>query len=135
MSTLTEGDVRSIRAVDEAWVQLAMAGNFSALVERCYTPDAILLPPNEPAARGRTAIEASLRAWPMMTDAAIDAAEIVGRGDLAYSTGTWQGTMHIEGVAPIQDKGKFVVIWRKDAEGAWRMTRDCFSSDLPAPTK
>ncbi len=131
-SALTDADVQSIRKVDEDWCRLAMAGDFAALVERCYTKDGILMPPNEPAAKGRAAIESSLRAWPRMTDVAIHADEVVGRGDLAYTSGTWVATMHVQGAAPAQDKGKFVAIWRKDADGGWKMTRDSYSSDLPA---
>ncbi len=130
-STLTEADVAAIRAVDAAWVELATAGKFAALVERCYTSDAVLLPPNEPAAKGRAAIEASLRNWPPMSGAFIHSDEVVGFGGLAYTTGTWGATLHPKGAAPVQDKGKFVVIWRKDNDGAWRMTRDSFSSDIP----
>lgn len=129
---LTEADVQAIRAVDAAWCELAMSGEFERLAERCYAADAVLLPPNEPAAKGRAAIAASLRAWPRMTDVVIRSDEVVGRGDLAYATGTYRATMHVPGAAPAPEMGKFVVIFRRDAEGAWKMQHDCFSSDLPA---
>lgn len=131
-SELTDADVQSIRKADDEWCRLAMAGDFTALVERCYTKDAILLPPNEPAAKGRKAIAASFGAWPRMTDATIHSDEVVGRGDLAYTSGTWAATMHVKDAAPVQDKGKYVAIWRKDADGGWKMTRDAFNSDMPA---
>lgn len=129
---LTDADVQAIRAVDAAWCELAMRGEFERLAERCYAADAVLLSPNEPAAKGRAAIAASLRTWPRMTDCAIRSDEIVGRGDVAYATGAYRATMHVPGAAPAPDAGKFVVVFRRDVDGAWKMQHDCFNSDLPA---
>jgi ketosteroid isomerase-like protein len=128
---LTDADRVAIRAVDAAWCELAASGKFSALVERCYTADALLLPPNEPAAKGRAAIEAALRAWPRMSQITIEGSDLIGSGDMAYTCGAYTATFHPPGAPAAPDKGKFVAIWRKDADGAWRMTRDCFNSDLP----
>jgi ketosteroid isomerase-like protein len=128
---LTDADRAAIRAVDAAWVELAASGKFSALVERCYTADAVLLPPNEPAAKGRTGIEAAMRAWPRMSQLTIESSEMVGSGDMAYTCGAYTATVHLPGEPTAPDKGKYVAIWRKDADGAWRMSRDCFNSDLP----
>ncbi len=130
-SALTEADLASIRATDAAWIELATAGNFSSLVKRCYVEDAMLLPPNGPVAKGRAAIEASLRTWPPMQDLVIQADEVVGGGDMAYGRGMYSTTFLPKGGAPIAEKGKFLVIWRKDHDGEWRMARDSFSSDLP----
>jgi len=130
-SALTEADLASIRATDAAWVELATAGNFGALVKRCYVEDAMLLPPNGPVAKGRAAIEASLKTWPPMKDLVLQSDEIVGSGDMAYGRGMYSTTFLPKGGAPIAEKGKFLVIWRKDHDGVWRMTRDSFSSDLP----
>ena len=32
---------------------------------------------------------------------------------------------------PINDTGKYIEIWRKQADGSWRVIRDIFNSDLP----
>ncbi|MBA2471329.1 MAG: hypothetical protein H0V41_03460 [Pseudonocardiales bacterium] len=46
-------------------------------------------------------------------------------GDLAYSTGTYAFAN------PPIDKGKFVDVWKKQADGSWKAVIDIFNSDLP----
>jgi len=36
-------------------------------------------------------------------------------------------------VAPIEDRGKYLTIWRKQADGSWMVHRGTFNSDLPLP--
>ena len=57
-----------------------------------------------------------------------------GRGDLAYEYGTvCQDAGPIRIVAPVTDKGKYVTVLKKQADGEWKMIRDIGHSDLPAP--
>jgi ketosteroid isomerase-like protein len=37
------------------------------------------------------------------------------------------------GAAPIENRGKYIEIWRKQADGSWKILRDVYSSDLPLP--
>lgn len=30
------------------------------------------------------------------------------------------------------DKGKFLTVWKKQADGSWKIIRDMYNSDLPA---
>ena len=60
-----------------------------------------------------------------------DAVEIVGKGDLAFARGTYSFTIVPEGATPITDRGNYVEIWRKGADGVWRISRDIFNSELP----
>jgi ketosteroid isomerase-like protein len=58
-------------------------------------------------------------------------AEVSNSGDLGYSTGTYTATF-----GEATDKGKYVTIWRKQSDGAWKVVEDMFNSDtpmLPAP--
>jgi ketosteroid isomerase-like protein len=49
---------------------------------------------------------------------------------LAYTTGTFA----IESNHSTVDKGKFVDVWKKQADGSWKAVIDIFNSDLPAPS-
>jgi len=40
-------------------------------------------------------------------------------------------TMTPEGSDPIDDTGKYLEIWKKQADGGWKVVRDIFNSDLP----
>jgi hypothetical protein len=60
--------------------------------------------------------------------------EIQGQGDLAYDRGTYSMTVTPPGLAPIEDHGKYLSIWRKQADGSWKITHAMFNSDPPLPT-
>ncbi|MBE3134644.1 MAG: DUF4440 domain-containing protein [Acidobacteria bacterium] len=54
-------------------------------------------------------------------------------GDFAYSYGTNTVTL----VDPIghrmKDRGKYLTVYRKQPDGAWKVVADTGNSDLPAP--
>jgi ketosteroid isomerase-like protein len=53
--------------------------------------------------------------------------EVARSGDLAYVVGTYAFAN------PALDKGKFVDIWKKQADGSWKAVVAIFNSDLPGP--
>ena len=53
--------------------------------------------------------------------------EVARSGDFAYSTGSYAIAN------PAIDKGKFVDVWKKQADGSWKAAADVINSDLPAP--
>ena len=50
-------------------------------------------------------------------------------GDLAYETGTYEMTMSDAKKKPATEKGHYVVVWQKQADGAWKVVRDVPVSD------
>jgi ketosteroid isomerase-like protein len=98
-----------------------------------YTEDAITLPPNQAAVQGKAAIQASDEAFPPYSNFQEQSLEIEGQGDLAYDRGTYSMTMTPAGVAPFEDRGKYLAIWRKQADGSWKISRVIYNSDLPLP--
>ena len=55
------------------------------------------------------------------------------QADLAYDRGTYSMTVTPPGAAPIEDRGKYLTIYRKQADGSWKIARVMFNSDLPLP--
>jgi ketosteroid isomerase-like protein len=53
-------------------------------------------------------------------------------GDLAYTQGTYSMTMTDPEGIPATDKGKYLAVWKKQADGGWKVIEDIFNSDLPA---
>ena len=130
---LSEEDVAAIEASFESLAQAVRAGD-GAGAAALYTQDAVFMPPNEPAVQGRVAIEAWTGASPPVTEFSLPIAEIDGRGDLAFVRGTLSITIMPEGAPePIQDTGKYLVILRRQPDGAWLIAVDVFNSDLPLP--
>ncbi len=128
---LSEADRTAIRQGDENYVKLANAKDFKGAAA-LYAEDAIVLPPNQAAVQGRAAIQAALETSPV-SNFQLQILEIEGRGDLAYERGTYSETVTTTGAAPIEDRGKYLTIWRKQADGSWKMLRDIWNSDLPLP--
>ena len=102
-----------------------------------YADDAIGMPPNGPAVQGKAAIQAWMEAFPPFSSFQEQSSEIEGQTDLAYDRGTYSITLTPPGAAPIVDRGKYLSIWHKQADGTWKVVRHIFNSDLPlaAPAK
>lgn len=96
-----------------------------------YADSAVLLPPNSPTVRGRTAIRAFLGQFPPLSELTIVDDTVVGTGTRAYAIGRYHMTIAAPG-APV-DSGKFLDIREKQADGSWIYVADMFSSDIPAP--
>jgi len=129
---LSEADRTAIRQGDENYGNLLNARDFKGLAA-LYAEDAIVLPSNQAAVQGRAAIQAALEAFPPISNSQFQVLEIEGLGDLAYSRGTYSMTVTPAGAAPIEDRGKYIEIWRKQADGSWKILRDIWNSDLPLP--
>jgi uncharacterized protein (TIGR02246 family) len=133
-SALAETDAAALRALLDRWQQAARAKDWPALAAT-YTEDGMFMPPNGPAVRGRAAIEAWFKAFPPMSEITVTPEEIDGRADVAYDRGTYSLAFASPAKGqPASDKGKFVVISRKQADGSWLIAIDIFNSDVPLPS-
>lgn len=130
---LSAADKAAIEAQDATYIKNITAGDASALVKAYYTNDAVFMPPNMALVTGAAAIEATMKAFPPITNYSLHSDEIAGVGDLAYARGRYALKLNPPGMAPIADSGKFIDIWRKQPDGSWKVTRDIFNSDVPLP--
>ncbi len=130
---LSSADQAAVRAADNAAAQHIIAKDWTAWAGD-FTEDAILLPPNGDPVTGRAGITAWAEAFPPFTDFTASLEEVEGRGDLAYGRGTYAMMITPPGAAgPIHDHGKYLAIYRKQADGTWKASRDMFNSDVPLP--
>jgi len=127
---LSEADKTTLRDNDQHFAQLALAKNWAMLASR-FTSDGEMLPPNEPAVKGRAAIQAWMTAYPPISAFTVETPEIDGVGDFAYTRGAYTITVTLPGAtSPVQDHGKYLAISRKQADGSWLITHDIFNSDV-----
>jgi uncharacterized protein (TIGR02246 family) len=128
-------DEAAIRDTDATWVKAIAAKEIDATVS-FYDENASLLVPNAPIVTGREAIRgtlAQLFASPGFAFAPrTTKIEVARSGDLAYAHGIYVLTLNNAKGVPTTDRGKFVVVWKKQADGAWKAVADIFNSDLPA---
>lgn len=134
-AVLTDADKAAIKKVTEQGLAMFTAptkDNF-AYVKFFYTEDAIIFPPNAPALKGHEAILGLIQALPPMSDYKQETQEIVGFGDFAYDRETYSVTITPPGLPAYKDTGNITWIWRKQADGLWKLWREIWNSDLPAP--
>jgi uncharacterized protein (TIGR02246 family) len=122
----------ALASLRKEWVTAANAKD-AAKVASLYTDDAILMPSNSPMAKGHAAIQAVFKG--LMDQGARDIVLTpVGgsaSGDMAYESGTYTFMMNGPGGAAASDKGKYILVARRGADGKWWIHDDIFNSDLP----
>jgi len=122
----------TIRQQDGAWLKAIAAKQLDATMSY-YGDGAILLPPNAPTARTKDEIR---QFWSQFFTSIPAGApfsygttkiEVASSADLGYAIG-----FYTLGNPPI-DRGKYVEVWKKQADGSWKAIVDTFNSDIPAP--
>ncbi len=63
------------------------------------------------------------------------AGAVARSGEIGYVSGTWQFTVNDPARKPATDRGKFVEVLKKQADGTWKCTTDIWNSDLPLPAE
>ena len=121
---------QAVRDADEQWSNAAAAKDLDKTVS-FYADDAMVLPPNQSMVTSKTGIR---NLWKGFLDSLTDISwkttrvEMAKSGDMGYLIGTYAMTMK-DGT---KDTGKYCEVWKKQADGKWKVAADMFSSDLPA---
>ncbi len=127
-------DETTIRALDAQWAKSAAAKDLDATVGY-YSDDASLLAPNSPIASDKQSIR---EAWNALLGSGTSLTwqatkvDVAHSSDLAYVVGTYQLMTNDPNGSVAADRGKFVEVWKKQADGSWKTVADIFNSDLPA---
>src|SRR6266571_3260986 len=127
---------KALRDADAQWSAAAGAKDVDKTVSY-YAADAIVMPPNASSATTKEAIRSAWKEMLTTPGAAISwkasKVEVAKAGDLAYVSGTYEETMTDASGKPAKDRGKYVEIFKKQADGIWKVIVDIWNSDLPAP--
>ncbi len=129
-------DERAVREADAACAKAAAPNNVEGYLS-CVGDDALALPPNAPMLTGKESIRKSVSEMMANPGFALswqaNKVEASRGGDLAYSMGTYEVTMNRPKGKPVTDRGKYVTVWKKQADGKWKGAANIYNSDLPAP--
>lgn len=133
MATTSVDLVSAVRALDAEFIRHANDGDAAALTGAFYTDDAVLLAPGTPRFDGAEAIRAF---WQGFIDGGardvwIETTEIVEAGEYGYGIGAYRCTQPSASGGRVQDTGKFLVVYRRQTDGGWKVIADQFNSDLP----
>lgn len=129
MSTATPGPndaARAVRTLEAEFQRLANANDGAGLAEAFYTEDAQLLPPNAPQVNGKAAIRDFWKAFLAqgVSDVVLETGNVISSGDLAYGVGKYGYT-----ASGVRQNGKYVVVYRRQANGSYRAVADSFNSN------
>ena len=124
-------------AIDSVAVQALAIANGSkdwmAYAGAYYAEDGIMMPPDAAPVHGVEAIAAVFAAMPPFADLAFETLDIQGSSHMAYVRGKYTVVWMVPGMDPMPDEGSYLEIWKRQADGSWRVAMDVFNSDLPAP--
>jgi len=98
-----------------------------------YADDAILMFANQPAVNGKLAILEAIRAFPPVSEATFHGEEFLAEGNVAVIRGSVSLMMMLPGAsAAVADTSKFIEVWRRQADGTWKLQWDIANTDRPA---
>lgn len=133
--TENKAAVRAIPEILENYAASLMADDPKRWIEN-WTEDCVQLPPGGPINIGKQMLYKSISAWMNAYKVSdlepIGDLEIVEAGDWAYASG--QYSYHVtpqDGSPSYVYLGKFLSIFKRLADGSWKMHRDCFNSSTP----
>ena len=119
------------KSIEEACVKYGEAIREAnvADVASVYTFDATIIPPDGEMIKGKQAIEEFYKKLFQigMKEGVLTTIEVGGSGDTAYEIGKSKVLIQPEGQAAIQDSTRYLVIWKHQADGTWKVHVDIWN--------
>ncbi len=137
VAAATSADAGAIRAsIDSLNAKMvdAVKRGDTAAIASIYDDDAVVMMSNTEAWRGR---DAARKGWAAMMsqgtfkDISMTTDDIVVGGDLVVETGKYEMTIQPKSGKEMKDKGKYVVVWKRQPDGSLKAFRYIGNSDLP----
>lgn len=125
---------RAIASVNARYLAILNKGDIAQFAE-VYSPDATMMTPNAPTLVGRAAIRDFWQGgWNSgLRNLRLTTLELYDQGNEATEVGRYElDAQSADGAKAGSDRGKYIVIWKRDAHGQWKWYRDIYNSDLPA---
>ena len=125
----------AVRAITQEWVMACNTKHLDDLLE-LYTSDALVLRSNYPPIRGAAAVRefffGALDAG--LGEVEIDPLRVDVVGDLAYEAGRCKALIPSATGKRREERGKYIWVLQRQANGEWKIVADCWSSDLTLTT-
>ena len=123
-------NAKALAALDEDWSKAAVARNADK-VASFYADDALVYPPKEPLVTGRAAAR---EVWAkMLADPSFHISwktvSAGANGDLGYTAGTFEDSYKGPDGKMVNEKGKYLCVWRKGPDGKWKAIHDMWNND------
>ena len=135
-----EADAHALRDGEVAAFVKDWGGKDADRIAAHYTDDGNVMVPNSPMMTGKDAIGKAMK--DALTDPNWSLAlqpvqvEVSRGGDLGYTRGTYVLTAtDPASKKAVTEKGRFVTVFRKEADGSWKAVQDINNAEAPATSK
>jgi uncharacterized protein (TIGR02246 family) len=121
----------AVRRITQEWVLACNTKHLDDLLE-LYSADALVLRSNFPPVRGAAAIRefffGVLDAG--LGEVEVDPLRVEVIGDIAYEAGRCKALVPGAAGKRREERGKYLWVFSRSANGEWKLVSDCWSSDL-----
>lgn len=127
----------AVNAAGDAWAEAFKAGDLETIAAS-YAADAVAMPPDAKTETGREAVAATfeqLFAMGSTAESSLTTDEIGIGYDWVFRRGHFTLVIAPEEGDPATSTGKFIEIWKKGADGTWRISRDIWNMDAAASSE
>ncbi len=126
--------VRVLRAADAAWLKAYRSKDVDKAAA-FYDDRGSMLVPNSPILTGKKTIAKFIAKSFGLRDYKIKwhprKIDVARSGDLGYTSGVYEMSFRDASGKTVSDRGKYLMLWKKQADGAWKVLFDTSNSDLP----
>ena len=100
---------------------------------RWFAEDAVTLANGKPAVMGRGAIAAGANWDPTVYTLSWQpqGAQMSASNEMGFTWGHYTGSSRDAQGNPVETSGRYITIWRKVADGSWKVAMDASSDDAP----
>ncbi|HTY36595.1 MAG TPA: DUF4440 domain-containing protein [Bacteroidota bacterium] len=130
-------DMAALRKTVDAYNDASKAALLSGDAQKdiaWYEADALEMAPNMTVIKGRDSIFAFQQSMAKtgMKATAVDfqTTELTADGKMAYEIGTYSMSMTMPS-GEMNDKGKYIALWRQQTDGTWKVHAETWNSDMP----
>ncbi|MFQ5823866.1 MAG: YybH family protein [bacterium] len=125
---------KAIEETNAKFVEAFNQGDAAAVVA-LYTEDASILPPNNEMIQGREGVQQFWNGAMQMgiKNVALTTVDLNGSGNLVYEIGRYSLTIQPEGQEVMKDSGKYIVVWKHQEDGTWKLHTDIWNTSMPIP--
>lgn len=116
-----------IERVNAKFVEEFNKGDIEAACS-AYADDASIMPPGSPTVQGRTAIQdfwSEAIKQMGITGIALKTVDFEADGKMAYELGSYV----LSGDSGPLEEGKYILVWKQEADGAWKYHIDIWNSN------
>jgi ketosteroid isomerase-like protein len=129
-STISISDSETLRdLIERQWIEFDLARDWDNWLATA-DPDVVYMPADEPSLRGHAELRAWMKHFPQILKATHSVVDVDGSANHAVVRCTHEIAIELAGKR-VENSGKFLCYFRKNASGKWLLKWVCVNWDRP----